>query len=331
MDEATIRSLLDQNPRNLLKRMRGTAERSEIVRKFWEISLDEKLARSVQKSAKKALYVFRSAGIDVEQFRPVAKEQKGKGEDEHTIDSCVLSIPDGVGSSELIVALMNPRSSSLVLYRFIINNPRGVLKYSQSPGSRKSLQKLVQQNDNFFLIPATYAVFRLHRALQKTEVGRVSGLGSLPGELRMVGEERVEHPVRKLVSARISRILTPDEERNLFTVGELGNMRLPEEDIRDFRSRINEAKSSKLVLQNRTPTQRVQEIVKGFYTTYFTSERLDDLCTRLLDLALVNYNRKGGVQARLLIEYADRLRSPKLVAEEHPLLNYLVYKALGQQ
>jgi hypothetical protein len=330
MDRANIRSLLDQNPRSLLKHMGGAAERREIVQKLWDISLDEKLTRSVQKRAKKALYIFRSAGIDVDKFRPVAKEQKGNGEEEHAIDSCVLSISDGLGSSELIVSLMNPRFSSLVLYRFIINNLRGVLGFSQNPGSRKSLQKLMQQNDNFFSIPATYAVFRLHRALQRTDHGRVSGLGSLPQGLHMTGEERVEHPVRKLVPAQISRILTPDEERNLFRLGELSTMRLPEEDIRDFRSRINEAKSSKLVLQNRTPTQRVQEIVKGFYTTYFTSERLDDLSTRLLDLALVNCYREGSTQARLLIEYADRLRSPKLVAEEHPLLKYLVYKALGQ-
>ncbi len=329
MDEATVQSLLSQNPRSLLKRMRGAAERQEIVQKFWEISVDERMARSAQKSAKKALYIFRSAGIDIDQFRPSAKKPKGKGEDEHTIDSCFLSIPDGLGRSELIISLMNQRSSSLVQYRFIINNLRGVLGYSQNPGSKKSLQKLIRQNDNFFSIPASYAIFRLHRALQRTDYERVSGLGSLPRSLRDDGEESVEHPVRKLVPARISRILTPDEESNLFKMGELGTMRLPEEDIRDVRSHINEAKNSKLVLQNRTPTQRVQEIVKGFNTTYFTPERLDDLATRLLDLALINYYRDQSSQARLLIEYADRLRSPKLVAEQHPLLNYLVYKAFS--
>ena len=74
----------------------------------------------------------------------------------------------------------------------------------------------------------------------------------------------------------------------------------------------------------------MQAILLRFYRTYFTRERLEDLSTRLLDVAASLHHRGIRGLPRMLVHYADSLRSPGLVPEKHPLLNFLAYRAFMQ-
>jgi hypothetical protein len=105
-------------------------------------------------------------------------------------------------------------------------------------------------------------------------------------------------------------------------------MALPEEETSAFREEVARARESRLVVQGRTPEERIRDVMQRFYRNYFTRERLADLSLRLLDTALSFHYRGMQEHAKLLVDYAQGLSSPNLVPEKHPLLGYLTYKAL---
>jgi hypothetical protein len=323
-----LEELLQAGTRGLLDLLRDERDRASIVAQLWEASQSRAAGKAFQKAAKKALYTLRSSGVDVDRYRPERERDGEENVDRLEVAEALLSEPDGFGNSQLVIALTDSAGSSLTLYRFVINALRGVLQFSRTGASRKAFHR-AREEGAFFPVSAEYARFRLSKALEKTDRERISGLSALPPLLEGAGEP-VVHPVREIPEARLSRIITPEEEKRIFSVPEVGGMMLPEEDVAETRKQIAEARASRLVLANKTPEERMQAILLRFYRTYFTPERLDDLSTRLLDVAAALHHRGARGITRLLVHYADSLRSPALVPEKHPLLNFLAYRAFMQ-
>lgn len=324
-EEKGLEALLNNGARALLDRLQDEREREVLIEQLWEASQSRGSGKAIQKSAKKVLYMLRSGGIDVDRYKPVRRRDSVDRGERLEIDSALLSIPDGLGNSQLIIALAEGGGSSLTLYRFVVNSLRGVLQFSRTGGSRKLLHR-VQEDGVLFPVSYEYARYRLGQALDKTDRERVSGLSMLPALLEGNGGQ-VEHPVRAMMGTQISRIVSPAEERKLFSLAEIGGMVLPEDDVAEIKKQVSEARESRLVLANKTPEERVREIVNRFYKTYFSRERLEDLSNRLLDTALAFHHRGMPDVVRLLADYADSLLSPAMVPDKHPLLNFLVYKA----
>jgi len=322
-DAARLEELLKQDGRKLLEVVKHGEDQAEIISNIWRAAQQKSVIKSLQKSAKKALYVLRSGGIDVDRYKPVwesGKQEKEQGR----VDTALLSVPDGLGHSQLVIALLNESSAALTLYRFVMHSLRGVVQFSTTGGSRKLLQKL-REDQYYFTVPPIYAQYRLSLALDRTDRKKVSGLSALPPELQ-AKQARVEHPVCALASTRLTRIVKPAEDRELFSHVEVGGMTLPEEDIGMFREEMERAHESRLVIQGMTPEERVRKVMQRFYRNYFTPERLADLSLRLLDTALAFNDRGMQEYTKLLIDYAENLLSPNLVPDQHPLLNYLMYK-----
>jgi hypothetical protein len=324
-DAVELEELLNMKGRDLLETIKRRDDGSELITRIWAASRQAHETKSLQKLAKKALYVLRSGGVDVDRHRP-AQKKSDKGAKRERLETALLSVPDGLGFSQLVIAMLNESSAALTLYRFVIHTLHGVNQFSSVRGSRKLLQEL-GEDVHHFTIPAPYALYRLDRVLKKTDREKVSGLNALPREL-LSGQGRVEHPVFEEVRSRLNRIRKPAEERELFSLEEIGGMALPQEDIAVFRDQIEKARESRLVVQGMTPEERVHSVMQRFYRSYFTPERLEDLSLRLLDTALSFQCRGMKEYALLLIEYAERLLSPNLTAEKHPLLGYLTYKAI---
>jgi hypothetical protein len=304
-------------------------ERRKVLEKLWRAAQPGEGTKSTRKSAKRALYVLKSGGVDVDSYRPERKTDTGGGKSSHALDSALLSVPDGLGYSQLIIVLLDEKRSSLNLFRFLIHTLYGVLQFSQSGGSRKQLQGLQDEEDLFFPVPPDYALYRLNKALERTKREDVSGLSrSLPALLEEMPDGSMTHPVRALVGSHVSRISQPGEDRKLFSLREIAGMKLPDEDVEDFRKQIAEARSSRLVLQNKTPEERIKELVGRFFRNYFNHERREDISTRLLDTAMAYYRRGMVSYAGMLIDYADRQLGPNPEPEQHPVLDYLVYRVL---
>jgi hypothetical protein len=322
-DAARLEELLKGDGRKLLEVVKHVEDQAEIISNIWRAAQQKGGLKSLQKSAKKALYVLRSGGIDVDRYKPVRESGKQEKEQDR-VDTTLLSVPDGLGHSQLVIALLNKSSAALTLYRFVMHSLSGVVQFSAKGGSRKLLQKL--RDDRYYLtVPPTYALYRLSLALDRTDRAKISGLSALPPALQ-AKQPRVEHPVHALAGTRLTRIVKPAEDRELFSQVEVGDMTLPKEDIGRFREEMERARESRLVIQGMTPEERVRKVMQRFFHNYFTPERLADLSLRLLDTALAFHYRGMQEYTKLLIDYAENLLSPNLVPDQHPLLGYLIYK-----
>jgi len=324
MNRDELKDMLLKDPSGVLQFGDG------VVEELWQLSSDASEEKSVRKAAKKALYVLRSMGFDVERKKTAEKISRSKAEMRIT-DDPLLSAPDSIGSNRLLIPVEDERGLSLMLYSFIINTQRGVLRFSSGPGSRSHLQKLRGMKDEgFFPVSAEYALFRLDQALQKTETGHISGLESLPDILRTGGSKIIDHPVLSIIQTGLTRIYSPQEEKSIFNLEEIMRLVLPEEDIEDVRARIDEAKKSRIILNNKSPEERIDRIIDNFYNTYFTEQRCLFYKTLLFDIALsCNYRGLEG-HARILVNMAKDLGLQAVEQKEHPILNYLMYQAFAQ-
>ena len=290
----------------------------DVVRELWKISTDPGAKRDERKAAKKALYILRSGGVDVDGLRPAHERTEHAPEDER-VESAFISAPDNAGSSSLVVSTVRS-TGSITFYRFIIHGEHGVQRFTRTRGSGRSLQEITA-SPLHVPVPPRYGIYRLRSALDAP--GGVSGLGSLPSVLTS-GETDPEHPAWKLVESRLSLIATPGETKGLFALPEIGSMTVPDEYADGYRTRIEEAQKSRIILMGRSPEERVRDIVNGFVRFYFTPGRLRDMQTRLLDTALVCSFRGEEKHVRPLLAQADGLAGGELM--KNPIIGFLIYK-----
>lgn len=221
MDKAELKDALLRDARQLF-----TGENEEEIGLLWSLSSDTGEPKEVRKKAKKVLYVLRSKGIDVDSMKPettVAETPKQEG---GTVEQAMLSLPDTAGRNLLFVSIADPKTLSLDIHQFLISRSLGIQDHRVRSGSRRSLEREVEQKVDFFPVPATYAFYRLGRALENTPDNEKSKMAARIRRLNIreiETDEGVEdrggqmnHPVLGLVSHAQSQIQVPSEEKRLF-------------------------------------------------------------------------------------------------------------------
>jgi len=263
---------------------------------LWSLASDEGESKDVRKRAKRALYVLRSKGIDVDSVKPKMKSAALPKDREGTVELAMLSLPDSGGRNLLIVSITDTKTLALQTHDFLIDRLMGIGDHRVRSMSRRTLEKELENSGEFFPVPVTYALYRLARALSITpdkEKKRVAD--RIGGRLNIgsAGEEE-KHPVLDLVSATTSRIATPTEEKRLFSEKELARIMLPEDDVREYREKIEEAMKSRLILGNKNPQQS---------------------------------HRGEKEYTRILVDYGEGLLSATVDIKKHPFVQFLTYRA----
>jgi hypothetical protein len=326
MDRSEIRDIVLKDPRKILNTIKK-GEEQRLVEELWAFALDQGEPKPVRKAVKKALYIIKSRGIDIETYRPVPETETRDEKEDKAVHTVLSSIPDQEGYNVLVFAVTGSVDTGFDILRFLIGPDRAIHKYSADRGSKKHFEKFKAENPAFFPLSDEYGLSRLSAALEKTDVNKISGLNALPPTLLLKDQKEVRHPVFDLVPASVSRIVNPEEERNLFKLGEIGGLSLPEGDIADFKSEIETAKKSRLIVMGKSPEERVRDAITKFYSLYFKAERKSIYRDMLLDVGLYFYYQGHSEYSRILIGWAERLLNVNMKAADHPFLSYLVYKA----
>jgi len=332
MDKAELKDALLGD-----RRQRFTGESEEEIGLLWSLSSDTGEPKEVRKKAKKVLYVLRSKGIDVDSMKPettVAETPKQEG---GTVEQTMLSLPDTAGRNLLFVSIANPKTLSLDIHQFLISRSLGIQDHRVRSGSRRSLEREVEQRGDFFPVPASYAFYRLGRALENTPDNEKSKMAARIRRLNIheidipeepdEGVEGMNHPVLGLVSHALSQIQVPSEEKRLFSEKEIGRIALPEEDVHEYREKIGEAKGSRLIIDNKSPQQRVEQTIDRFCTVYFTQKRREALCERLFDIALFFHHKGEKEYTQILVHYGESLLNRTFEIKKHPVVQFLTYRA----
>ena len=325
MERNELIGLLETGPAQLLE-LAGGEEQARVIELLWGLALDDEEPKTARKAAKKALYMLKSRGVDVEKLRPVETAPKASKERGGTLSASYLSLPDSSMSALLLFVLSGERAVSSTLYQAVVHPERGITKFSSQRTSGKQLEKYLEQNPEVFQVPVEYALFRFKGALKRSDPKSVSGLDSLPGPMREQGAEEVPHPVLALIGPQVSRILHPDEERNLFGTQEVARLALVGDEVPIYRERVREARQSRLIVANRNPEERISDVIDGFVAAHFTADRREAYSTVLFDIALYFARAGRRDEAKVLVDYGRGLRAVGPSLKDHPVVRFLVYK-----
>jgi hypothetical protein len=328
MNRQELVDILGKGPALLLD-LPDEGERARSIELLWGLALDEREAKPLRKTAKKALYMLKSRGADVERHRPAAPAARGGAETDDAareVTGAYLSLPDSSMSSLVLILLSGGSGASSTLCQAVTHPERGIEKLSFRKSSGKQLEKYLELNPEVFGVPFDYAVFRFGEALRRTDRKSVSGLESLPAPLRGENDAEVVHPALALAGAQMSRILHPEEERKLFGLHEVARLSLVGGEVQACRERVREARQSRLIVGNRSPEERVSAVIDHFVTSHFTPERRRVYAALLFDIALYFAGAGMRDEARALVGYGRDLHSAGPSLGEHPIVRFLVYK-----
>ncbi len=301
-------------------------ELDTVLAQLWKCALSSSEPKFLRKAAKKALYVLHSRGIDVDGARPERSEKTAEAEAVYQISECVLSIPDSQWNSLIMFVLLEKATSSLKAARFTVNPERGLTAYTQEHVTKKQISRILQDTPGLFHVPEPYALYKLNTALNKPESGKISGVSSLPDVLRKKNQDPPRHPALEKIPAQLSRLVKPDEEKTLFQQKEIVSLSLPSGEMKECKEEIARAKASTLILQGKSPQERVKDVVEKIFTFYFTPEKRAMYSEAFLDLSLYFFDTDRESLAGLLVDYAKHLGTPSSKLQQNPVVNFLIYK-----
>ena len=149
MERMDIKDLIQKDPRKILDILKKGEERA-IVEELWAFSMDETETKQLRKVVKKALYIIKSNGIDIDKYKPEPDEKTEDVKEEAVVHSVLASIPDSGGHSVLVFAVAGAGETSFDIMRFLIGPDRCIHKYSKDRGSKKHFEKFKAENPAFF-------------------------------------------------------------------------------------------------------------------------------------------------------------------------------------
>ncbi|MBN2324181.1 MAG: hypothetical protein JXQ30_10635 [Spirochaetes bacterium] len=311
----------------------ATGGDEETILLLWALAEDMGEQKAIRKKAKRALYLLRSKGIDVDGVKPERLRKPSLTDTKKRVETAALSLPDSGLQSVISIAASDTKTLGFDAHDFLISVSFGITGHRVRHAAKRSLARALingqEGKTEFFEVPGEYALYRLRRAVslspeeeREALAARIDGFTASD-----TGTTEPEHPLSSLLSPRVSHIAAPDEEKTLFSEREIARIMLPDESTREFRSLIEEAKNSRLILENRTPKQRVSEAVSRFCAFYFSPPRRFAFRDILLDVALHYFRHEREGYARILQSYAEGFLNPALDIRQHPFVQYLTYKA----
>jgi len=329
MDMLHLSQVLASDPKKAANLV-AEGNEQEVVSGLWTISMDDKMGKQVRKAAKKALYIIKSKGVEVDKYRPVRKkEEKSKPEHKNIIHDCSFSITDSESNYILLFTLTNKEAISYDLYTYIINHEKGIIEGNREQKvSKKLIQRFKQQIKVLFDISPEYGKFRFKKALEVTKKEKIKNFPLLSSLFEDAPDE-MTHPVLGILPTNISLIFNQELESELFEQEEILGISIPEQYGKEVEREVEEARNSLLVIGNKTPQERVEDIINRFFSTYFTPQRREVYAVILLDVAYYFLKQEKSRFARPVVEWAKSLRDLNIPPEEHPFLNFLVYKEFG--
>ncbi|MHB8418995.1 MAG: hypothetical protein ACYDCL_13035 [Myxococcales bacterium] len=296
---------------------------------LWALSTHP--TRAVGKSARRALHLLRSRGVDVGE-RPLPPPVKlTEEEPDPALDLCRATPIDGFGDRALWVPLKIPHG--LELWEAILSDEAGVRLVRRVEMSRRQLRAHFQA-----LSGQDVAISEVPRERAAALLAEAASLGGEPralAELRELSDRL--GPADLALAAPLSMgapPLPPAEEAAclaesaaLFEEAALRSFVPEEAALREMAVRIDEVEVSPLALDERQKAERRQRIVEEAIGGYFTPVRRARLARRLFELVDV-WTREGRTPSSRRAAAAARQLAGNGPALENPFARAMFTRLL---
>ncbi len=325
-DKSVIQDKLLSNPSKLATEILESKEPSEYIRTLWDI-INKSDNKKLKKSAKKVFYILKSRGINPDSFRTEEKQEKKDSTTTTNIQfyRSLLFIPDSFFNSRVITTYYRENTGNYELLDIIYNFEEGIKKIQSGKISKKGIERIRESEKESVEIPSDFALYRLKTVVENTKTDN-----KLPDIIRshILEAKTAIHPVLKIYPTVLSNIVSSEEINRLFTRPEIQRFIIPENELTNYKKEIDNAKKNILIINNKTPEEKIKDTVSRFISNYFNRKRLYMFRELLLDISLYLNKLEEKTLSKWLIMYAENLINPKTNISEHPLIQFLIYKHL---
>ncbi len=268
--------------------------------------------KDLKKEIKRALFKLSQKGV-------TAPEEKSEGEKtaatifgvEPEVEA-YMSAVDGGGGRLVWIAKPQP-SHGLQVIQAMLHDREGLLRFGGMHMRRKELRKMAdeikQQHDvSMIAIPWQFADQMIYEGYEKAKARGQSGLENFH-EIRSVvatgKPKETTHPVyRKLDAEHVRDGAWREQSRRLLDEAELRYWILTDDWVQAFLPLLQEAQTSRLVLNPLQKEERFNAIVRDAVKTLCSGENGRAFQRRMEDMALYFLETKRADQAKLALAVA---------------------------
>jgi hypothetical protein len=248
-----------------------------------------------------------------------------------------MSAVDGAGGRLLWIVKPHP-GHGLQTIQAMVSDREGLLRVGGAQLRRKELRNMfgeLKQKHGLSMIslPWEYADQRLYEAYEKAKADGRSGLETfheLRAGIASAKPKPQEHPIYQRLSTEIVREGSwRERSRQLLEEPELRFWFIDEDWVRPYLSQLEEAQSSRLVLNQVQKEERLAAIVRAAVKAFCGGETGAVLQRRMEDMALYFIQRGREDSAKLSLAVAIQIGSGDAGPLDISFLTGLVQKSFG--
>ena len=316
-----------------------TAQKDEVMALFLSRLKDQTGSSALRRRIKGALYQLSQQGLEV----PGEVESQKTGPAilrpaESLPLECYLSDFDPLGSQMLTLVVPRVPQGRILVFA-LANWDQGLEDLTALEVSKKQVKPLLEESQEtsgypFYSADPNQVVFLLREAYArspalKTEDKKVYSV--LMNYLETMGPFTTQPIIRALIPMD-----KMDEQENqaggdwetLKSIPELMAFQLPSDRLSSCARKLEEIKSSPLVLNAGQQKERLQAVIQQAAADFFTPTRVEHLRRHLEEIAYLYRLKSEPERFRALFLAAARLESETLdpPSQESPLLTWLIEK-----
>jgi len=315
------------------------AQKDQVMALFLSRLKDQTGSSALRRRIKGALYQLSQQGLEV----PGEVENQKTGpailrQAESLPLECYLSDFDPLGSQMLTLVVPRVPQGRILVFA-LANWDQGLEDLTALEVSKKQVKPLLEESQEtsgypFYPADPNQVVFLLREAYARSPVLKSEDkkvYSVLMNYLETMGPFTTRPIIRDLIPMD-----EMDEQENqaggdwetLKSIPELMAFQLPSDRLSSCAQKLEELKSSPLVLNTGQQKERLQAVIQQAAADFFTSTRVEHLRRHLEEIAYLYRLKSEPERSRALFSAAARLESEPLDREgqESPLLGWLIEK-----
>lgn len=267
--------------------------------------------KAIKKEIKRSLFKLTQRGF-VMPLEPATEKKTAAPFERATEIEAYLSAVDGGGGRLIWIAKPQP-NHGLQVIQAMLNDREGLLRIGGVHVRRKELRKMAQdlkdQHDvSMIAIPWEFADRMIYEGYEKARARGQSGLENFHELRSLIGSTKPKeypHPIyNKLDAAGVREGAWREQSRRLLDEPELRYWILTDDWVQAFVGQLQEAQTSRLVLNPLQKEERLAAIVRDAVKTLCSGENGKAFKRRMEDMALYFFETDRADLAKLSLAVA---------------------------
>ena len=316
--------------------LQTTAQKDEPMALFLSRLKDQTGSSALRRRIKGALYQLSQQGLEVPGEVKIQKTGPAILRQSESLPlECYLSDFDPLGSRMLTLVIPRVPQGRILVFA-LANWDQGLEDLTALEVSKKQVKPLMEESQEtsgyaFYPADPNQVVFLLREAYTRSPTVKAEDkkvYSVLMNYLETMGPFTTRPIIRDLIPIDEQENQAGGDWESLKSIPELMAFQLPSDRLSSCARKLEEIKSSPLVLNAGQQKERLQAVIQQAAADFFTPTRVENLHRHLEEIAYLYRLKSEPELSRALFSAAARLESETLdpPGQESPLLTWLIEK-----